>query len=225
MLRQNIERRTGRGYAATRVGALAFLLLGNIIQDVSPIEAQAQDRFESAPGPVYAAPRQAPRSPPPRTAPKITAPVERSIAVPVPEPALAPPQSAAPMAVVRPPPPTQRAAYDGVWWTIINCPNHSQSNALEWTRAFTSQVTNGTIHAQDGGQGQPNYLSMDGNILPDGTAELIVHGLTGNDPRFGSYNPRPATAYAYQITARFQGSRGAGTRTTGRPCSAQFIKR
>ena len=64
---------------------------------------------------------------------------------------------------------------------------------------------------------------IDGPIQPDGNADLIAKGLTGHpDNAVGHHTP--ATPYTYRIKARFEGSKGVGTRLDARKCDFTFTK-
>jgi hypothetical protein len=69
----------------------------------------------------------------------------------------------------------------------------------------------------------PGSLRIEGPIQPDGTAELIAKGLTGHPDNAVGHHA-PATPYTYRIKARFEGSKGVGTRLDARKCDFTFTK-
>jgi hypothetical protein len=112
--------------------------------------------------------------------------------------------------------------FDGAWDTILSCIN--SSGALGYSFEFTSTVKDGVLHGDKGEQGKPGWLSLDGNILEDGSANLYVQGLVGAAPY--AVGQRPAgSAYGYHLESKFLESSGKGTRVEGRPCNATFAKR
>ena len=91
------------------------------------------------------------------------------------------------------------------------------------TARVPAQVKDGVLHAQRKAEDAPGSLRIDGPIQPDGTAELIAKGLTGH-PDNAVGHLTPATPYTYRIKARFEGSKGVGTRLDARKCDFTFTK-
>jgi hypothetical protein len=122
--------------------------------------------------------------------------------------------------------PRMRAAepnrqFDGAWDTILSCVNFN--GALGYSFEFVSTVKDGVLHGEKGEQGKAGWLSLDGNILEDGSANLYVQGLVGAAPY--AVGQRPAgSAYGYHLDSKFSGTSGKGTRVEGRPCSATFAR-
>jgi hypothetical protein len=112
--------------------------------------------------------------------------------------------------------------FDGAWDTILSCAN--SNGALGYSFQFISSVKDGVLHGEKGEQGKAGWLSLDGNIREDGSANLYVQGLVGAAPF--AVGQRPAgTSYGYHLDSKFAGESGEGTRVEGRPCSATFTKR
>jgi hypothetical protein len=88
--------------------------------------------------------------------------------------------------------------FDGAWAGAISCP----------------------AHVEDTGAGS---LKIDGPIQPDGTADLIATGRTGN-PDYAVKHLAPGTPYSYRIKAHFDGARGPGTRLDSRRCDFTFTR-
>jgi hypothetical protein len=85
-------------------------------------------------------------------------------------------------------------------------------------------VKDGTLTAQQGAVGQPNSLTLSGQIQPDGKAAIDARGMVG-DPKNAVNRLGQGAAYAYRVDALFEGTRGAGNRTDdARPCSLTFVK-
>ncbi len=117
------------------------------------------------------------------------------------------------------PPP---AAFDGEWTTVITCA--PAVGALPYTYHFTSTVRNNVLHGERGARGVPGWLSLDGQIMPDGSADIRARGLVGK-ARY-AVGERPAgTPYSYHIDARFAQSSGAGQRVKERSCTASFTRK
>jgi class 3 adenylate cyclase len=115
------------------------------------------------------------------------------------------------------------ARFDGAWSVIVDCPKHSDG-ALGYTLEFIAQVKNGVLQGEHGTEGNANWLRLQGDIQPDGSAKLDAKGLTG-DPRYNVKSVQRGVPYAYQVDARFDGSRGTGRRLQLRACDLTFTRR
>jgi hypothetical protein len=62
---------------------------------------------------------------------------------------------------------------------------------------------------------------MMGKIEPDGTAEILVRGFTGDTERDPIHRPT-GTEYRWKIAGKFEGSRGVGLRADVRTCNFDF---
>jgi hypothetical protein len=85
-------------------------------------------------------------------------------------------------------------------------------------------VKDGVLWGESGTEGNASWLRLRGDIQADGSAKLDANGLTG-DPKFNVGGARKAMPYAYQVEARFEGSRGTGRRVQLRACDLTFAKR
>ena len=113
----------------------------------------------------------------------------------------------------------EKSPYDGVWQTTLSCVN--ASGALGYSFKFPSSVKDGVLHGQKGTAHEAGWLSIDGSIAADGTADLYVDGLVGASAM--AVGQRPAgTKYGYHVAARFSGDRAEGHRVEGRPCTVVF---
>lgn len=85
-------------------------------------------------------------------------------------------------------------------------------------------MKDGFLRGDQGAEGTAGWLRLQGDIQPDGSAKLDANGLTG-DPKFNLKSAQKGVPYAYQVAARFEGSRGTGRRLHLRACDLTFVKR
>jgi hypothetical protein len=112
--------------------------------------------------------------------------------------------------------------FDGVWDTVLSCTN--SNGASGYSFEFDSIVKSGALHGEKGVKDQPGWLQLDGNISPDGSANLYVKGRVG--AAAFAVGQRPAgTEYGYHIDAKLSNASGTGRRVEGRPCTVVFTKR
>jgi uncharacterized caspase-like protein len=114
-----------------------------------------------------------------------------------------------------------RARFDGTWRVTIECPAHN--SAAGYTLRFPAEVKDGMLHGQHGVSGQPDSLTLTGKISSDGNASIDARGRTG-DPKFAMNRESTGTPYGWRGNARFEGSRGSGSKTEIRPCNLTFVK-
>ena len=112
--------------------------------------------------------------------------------------------------------------FDGKWLTTVSC--EAARDALGYSFRFISEVRDGSLHGQQGTEGQPSSLMIEGKIGADGTGELYAKGRTGSKEFVPGRDTPRGTEYAYNIDAYFKEKTGTGTRIEGRPCSLQFEK-
>jgi hypothetical protein len=112
--------------------------------------------------------------------------------------------------------------FDGTWQSTISC--STAAGAQGYTLHFSSQVKDGIYHGEQGTQGEPSSLTMDGKIQLDGSADLYVRGLTGASSTTVGNLPT-GSVFSYHILARFEGSSGTGSRVELRPCTFTAFKR
>jgi len=118
------------------------------------------------------------------------------------------------------PPTVQR--FDGKWLTTVSC--EAARDALGYSFRFVSEVKDGNLRGQQGIEGQPSSLRIEGKINADGSGKLYATGRTGSKEFVPGRDTPRGTEYNYTIEARFKGGTGTGTRIEGRPCSWQFEK-
>jgi hypothetical protein len=114
--------------------------------------------------------------------------------------------------------------FDGIWSTTMNCPKTAL--ALGFTFEFVSQVNGASLHGQNGIEGQPASLQLDGKIEPDGSATIDAKGYSGT-PAYNHGTSPPGTPYVFKMAARFDDSRGSAAVVlpAGRPCDFTFAKK
>jgi hypothetical protein len=127
-------------------------------------------------------------------------------------------QAAAPVA-----PPAAGSAFDGIWMTTIVC-TPASDGAKGYTMTFPAQVRDGELsgqyQARGGGEGG---LMLKGRINPDGGAVLSASGITTHPELTVGRVPR-GSQYNYTAIAKFEGTKGSGTRNELRPCTLSFTK-
>jgi hypothetical protein len=112
--------------------------------------------------------------------------------------------------------------FDGAWQATISCP--MAAGAQGYVFQFAARVKDRVFHGQQGVDDTPGWLSVDGIIQLDGSAELYAHGLT-NTSAYTVGNVPSGSPVGYHILARFNGSSGAGNRVELRPCKFTALKR
>jgi hypothetical protein len=116
---------------------------------------------------------------------------------------------------------SDKTHFDGSWLMTIACSD--AAGAQGYSIQITSQVKDGIFHGQRGSEGQPNWLMVDGTIQLDGSAELLVQGVT-NVAAFTVGNVPAGSNYSYHIVARFEDAGAKGTRQELRPCTFTALK-
>ena len=121
--------------------------------------------------------------------------------------------------------PSGAGRFDGTWDVALDCSDHMEGTlARGYALRFSAEVKDGVLHGQRRTKGAPGSLTLDGKIQPDGAAELKVNGIT-DGPEYAIKQAAKGTPYAYRVKARFEDSRGTGSRVEGRTCNYSFAKR
>ena len=115
-----------------------------------------------------------------------------------------------------------KRAFDGTWLVLFSC-IAAPDGAAGYTLKYLASVQDGLLHGENGVRGREGSLSLDGPIMPDGSAVLLATGLTA-DSRYNVGRAPPMSAVNYHIQARFQATRGTGKRMELRSCEAVFTK-
>jgi uncharacterized caspase-like protein len=110
--------------------------------------------------------------------------------------------------------------FDGIWITKAVCESKPPIWPVE-SFQFSGLVRNGVFHGQIGDEGKPSSRSYDGKIGPDGIAEILIKGFTGDTERDPLHRPI-GTEYRWKIAGRFEGSHGTGIRADERTCNFDF---
>ena len=111
--------------------------------------------------------------------------------------------------------------FDGTWEATLVCPEWK--GALGYSKVFPVMVSDGHLHGLYGKQDQPNSVTLEGTIRPDGRASLITSTVTGPS-KFNIDRVPEGQPYSYIVTAQFEESHGHGTRTKDRPCDVDFVR-
>jgi hypothetical protein len=115
---------------------------------------------------------------------------------------------------------SDKTHFDGSWLMTISCAD--AAGAQGYSIQIPAQVKDGTFHGQRASQGQPNWVTVDGTIQLDGSAELLVQGAALAAYTVG--NLPDGSNYAYHILARFEDANGTGTRQELRPCTFTAVR-
>jgi TolB-like protein len=119
----------------------------------------------------------------------------------------------------------ESTGFDGRWAVSIICDDTRDKQGLVkgWTASFFVDVKNGKLTGKKGQIGQPAFLTLVGDIAPDGTVQISANGLTSN-PAQTIGHVQPSTPYAFRMRGKFTKTSGNATRIEHRPCQATFIK-
>ena len=114
--------------------------------------------------------------------------------------------------------------FDGDWEITLDCPSTESSGARGYGYKFPATVRDGLLVGSHLGEGAPGSLRLEGVIPSDGKARLTGRGRTAGAD-YSVKHAAPGTPYSYGVAARFDDSRGTGTRLEGRTCTFTFVKR
>jgi class 3 adenylate cyclase len=112
--------------------------------------------------------------------------------------------------------------YDGAWSVTVVCAPAEGGSAYKLE--FDAQVKDNFLRGEQGVEGKPGWLRLEGAIQPDGSATLDARGLTG-DPKYNIKGVAQGVPYAYHVAAHFDSNRGTGRRLELRACDLRFAKR
>ena len=150
-----------------------------------------------------------------------TALAERESAAKAREPVVSAPIKAASEPI--PPPATGGAnRFDGTWNVTVDCAK-TADGAFGYVLEFVAQVKDGFLRGEQGTEGAPSFLRIQGSIQPDGSARLDAKGMTG-DQKYNANGVQRGIPYAYQVAAQFDGTHGSGRRLQLRPCNLTFVR-
>jgi tRNA A-37 threonylcarbamoyl transferase component Bud32 len=121
-------------------------------------------------------------------------------------------------------------AFDGTWEVSVDAPNYVDPTGKH-VRGFRSHyyvyVRNGVLNGEQPVSSKSRYPSphvMNGKIQPDGSADLVVSGYSG-DPIYSPGNEKPGTSFSYAVKAKFGGDHGTGNSVGYRPRAYAFVRR
>ncbi len=119
-------------------------------------------------------------------------------------------------------PPLARAEetpkFDGKWATTVTCKTGAPVQ-------FVTEVQDGILSGQQGTEGAPGFLRIEGKVTPAGIGHVYAKGRSRAGDSAGGRDIPPGTEYGYYIQAKFEGKSGAGNRVEGRACAIKFEKK
>jgi len=108
--------------------------------------------------------------------------------------------------------------FDGKWNTTVTCKTGAPVK-------FVTEVQSGVLGGQQGTEGAPGFLRIEGKVTPAGVGHVYAKGRSVAGDSTGGRDIPPGTEYGYYIQAKFEGKSGAGNRVEGRACAIKFEKR
>jgi hypothetical protein len=114
------------------------------------------------------------------------------------------------------------APFDGTWSVLQVCETTSEG-ARGYTWRYDAEVKNGHFVGQYRTKGQSPSMTLEGQIQPDGTANLQAQGISG-DAEHNVKFAQAQTPISFRVAAKFEGSKGNGTRLGSRACKFTFSK-
>jgi hypothetical protein len=110
--------------------------------------------------------------------------------------------------------------FDGMWIGSLVCQT-TPSGLPGWRYELVARVKNGSFHAQHGKDGGPGSELFDGMIDPDGTAEIVQKGISG-DTKTDPFHRPTGTEYRNTYAGRFDAAHGTLTRLDRASCNVDF---
>lgn len=116
-------------------------------------------------------------------------------------------------------------AFDGNWRVVLTCAPYSgqDDGAKPYRHEFPAVVKDSVFEGTHGELGQPSWHYLHGMIEPDGSARLLLDGVTGN-PAYTVNNRERGTPYTYRVDSRFERNSGTGQRIGKRTCDFRFTR-
>ena len=112
--------------------------------------------------------------------------------------------------------------FDGRWDVVQQCPR-SPDGAAGYTFDFTTEVKDSRLRGQRGTPDHPGWLSLDGVLKSDGSAQLDAHGRTGQ-AQYTISHASPGTEFHHPVNARFDQAHGQGEWVALRVCTFVFTR-
>ena len=119
-------------------------------------------------------------------------------------------------------PNARAAAFDGTWSVLQVCETTSEG-ARGYTWRYDAEVRNNHVVGQFRTPGQSPSMTLEGQIQPDGAATLQAHGISG-DAEHNVKFAQAQTPISFRVAAKFEGTRGSGSRLGSRACKFTFTK-
>lgn len=116
----------------------------------------------------------------------------------------------------------QAASFDGEWNVTQDCPDAKEAKG--YTFRYPATVKAAEIHGQFRRVGETPSATLTGTIDADGNAKMNVKGLAGN-PQYNLNNVKTGSPVNFDVAGKFEGGKGTGRRTSGRPCHFTFTKK
>lgn len=121
--------------------------------------------------------------------------------------------------------PAAVTAFDGNWRVTLTCQPYSgrDDGAKPYRHEWPATVSNGMLEGTHGEAGQPSWHFLHGPIAADGSATLVLDGIT-NNPEYVMNNRERGSPYSYRVKASFEPRAGTGQRLGRRACDFRFVK-
>ena len=114
------------------------------------------------------------------------------------------------------------ASLDGTWSVLQVCETTSDG-ARGYTWRYDADVKNGRFVGQYRNKGQVPSMTLEGQIQADGSATLKASGISA-DAEHNVKFAQAQTPISYQVSAKFEGNKGSGSRLGARACKFTFSK-
>ena len=114
------------------------------------------------------------------------------------------------------------ASFEGEWSVTQDCPDAKEAKG--YTFHYPATVKGAEIHGQFRKVGEAPSMTLTGTIGADGNAAMNVKGLAGN-PKYNLNNVNAGSPVNFDVVGKFEGRKGTGNRTSGRPCRFTFTKK
>jgi len=114
------------------------------------------------------------------------------------------------------------ASFEGTWSVLQVCETTSEG-ARGYTWRYDADVKNGHFVGQYRNKGQAPSMTLEGQIRADGTAILKASGISGDAEHNVKFAPAQ-TPISFQVSAKFEGGKGSGSRLGSRACKFTFSK-
>jgi hypothetical protein len=113
-------------------------------------------------------------------------------------------------------------SFDGKWSVLQICETTTEG-ARGYTWRYNADVKDGRLVGQYHTKGQIPWMTLEGQIQPDGTATLRASGVSGDAEHNIKFAPAQ-TPISFQVAAKFEGTKGSGKRLGVRACAFTFSK-